>query len=61
MDRYFIRIIPGQEGCTLQVTKRSTVIQEPIEAAHANDTAALRKAKADIAKRLGVPEDSISY
>jgi hypothetical protein len=52
---------PGNQMCTLTVTKLETVISEPIEAQHANDEAAIQWARADVARRLGVSIDEISY
>lgn len=66
MDTYFIRILPNNPGdlddmaCTLTVTRRSVVIQEPITARSANDDEAIERAKQYVAERLGIPIEYIT-
>jgi hypothetical protein len=64
---FFMTIVPtntsgeGDPECELVVVEHVVVIKELIEAMHANDMDALDKARAAVARRLGVDIENVDY
>lgn len=68
--RFFMMIAPsntsaeGPPDCRLKVFidyDPPPVIDEPVQALHANDETALQRERASVANRLGVPIENIRY
>jgi hypothetical protein len=65
--QFFMTLVPtnvsgeGDPRCELVVIEHIEVIREPIDARGANDMDALNKARAAIARRLGVDIENVEY